>query len=172
MLTAIDRAPRPIGATVGLFFGGLWCVLGSQALPVAWQWPAIAAGWIVTLALIVQLWRRKTVSGGGGTMFRQRAYIAAVLLEVAALFAAANFLPRAGFGDQLIPAVGVIVGLHFIGLWMATGLRRFLAIAAAMCAVSVFSAFLPVAYAGVDPRVAVCGFGNALVLWIGAGLAL
>jgi hypothetical protein len=81
-------------------------------------------------------------------------------------------LPRTGFGDQLIPAVGVIVGLHFIGLWMATGSRRFLGIAAAMCAVSVFSASLPVAYAYLDLRVAVCGFGNAIVLWIGAGLAL
>jgi hypothetical protein len=172
MATTIDRPSRPIGATVGVFFGGLWCVLGSQVLPHAWQWPAIATGWIVTAALVVQLWRRKSVPGGGGAMFRQRAYLAAVILEVAALLAAANLLPQAGFGDQMIPAVGVIVGLHFIGLWMATGLRRFLGIAFAMCVVSVASAFLPTAYAGLDLRVAACGFANALVLWIGAGLAL
>ena len=102
-------------------------------------------------------------------MFRRRAYTVTVILELAALVAATNLLPRAGFGDELIPAVGVIVGLHFIGLWMATGLRRFLWIAFAMCAASAISAFLPMAYTGLDPRVAVCGFANALVLWAGAG---
>lgn len=147
-------------------------MLGSQGLPGTWQWPMVVAGWIVTIVLVAQLWRRKTAAGGGGAMFRQRTYIVAVILEVAALFAAANLLPRAGFGDELIPAVGMIVGLHFIGLWMATGLRRFIWIALEMCTVSVFSAFLPVVYAGLDPRVAICGYGNALVLWIGAGLAL
>ncbi len=105
-------------------------------------------------------------------MFRQRAYLIAVALEVVALVIANTALPRIGFGDELIPVVGVIVGLHFIGLWRATRLRRFLGIAFAMCVVSAFSALLPTMWGNIDPRIAVCGFGNALVLWIGAGLAL
>jgi hypothetical protein len=172
MATTIDRPSRPIGATVGLFFGGLWCVLGSQALPQHWQLPVIVAGWIVTLLLVLRLWRLPAFGAGGGAMFRQRTYLVAVALEVVALVAANNLLPKMGFGDELIPVVGIIVGLHFIGLWQATGLRRFLGIAVAMCVVSAFSALLPSLWGNIDPRVAVCGFGSALVLWIGAGLAL
>jgi len=172
MATAIDRAPRPIGATVGLFFGGLWCVLGSQALPQHWQLPVLVAGWLVTLLLVLRLWWRPSFGAGGGAIFRQRTYLIAVTLEVVALVVANNFLPKVGLGDELIPVVGIIVGLHFIGLWQATRLRRFLGIAFAMCVVSAFSALLPSLLGNFDPRIAACGFGNALVLWIGAGLAL
>lgn len=101
-------------------------------------------------------------------MFRRRAYIIAVVLEVVAIAAASYLLRSHGLQDYFIPAVGVIVGLHFIGLWKATGTRRFLGIAAAMCVVSVVSMLLPHAGGGLDVRDAVCGFGNALVLWSGA----
>lgn len=172
MAAGNDRAQRPIGATVGLFFGGLWCVLGSQGLPASWQIPILIAGWIVTALLVLRLWRWPSLRSSGGPLFRQRAYLIAVLLEVIALVAANSLLPQAGLGDELIPIVGIIVGLHFLGLWKATGSYRFVAIAFAMCVVSLFSIVLPLGWHGLDPRVAVCGFGNALVLWIGAGLAL
>jgi hypothetical protein len=172
MTAANDRAQGPIGATIGLFFGGLWCVLGSQALPQGWRMAALVAGWIVTALLIVQVWRRPGAGNGGSAMFRRRAYLVAVVLEVAAIVAAGSVLPRAGLGDELIPAIGIIVGLHFLGLWKATDLRRFVAIALAMCAVSLLAALLPLDWHGIDARIAACGFGNALVLWAGAGLAL
>ncbi|MFT3978805.1 MAG: hypothetical protein QM688_17115, partial [Sphingomonas bacterium] len=70
-----------------------------------------------------------------------------------------------GLGDYFLCAVGVIVGLHFIGLWRANGEARFLHIALAMCMVSIGAMLLPLAW-----RDASLGFGNALVLWVGAGL--
>jgi hypothetical protein len=159
---------RPIGGTVGLVFGGLWSMLGASALPPAWQTPAALAGLAVTVALIVLLWR--TASPGGGTrLFGRWAYLLAVALEVAALVVANNLLPRYGLGAYLIPAVGIIVGLHFIGLWKATGLVRFLWIAGAMCAVSAAAAALPALHGAIHLRDVAAGFGNALVLWIGAG---
>jgi hypothetical protein len=156
MAATLDNRPRPIGATVGLLFGGLWCVLGAQALADPWRMAAMVLGGAVTLALAVRVWLAPAIAGSGTGMFRQRAYLVAVLLEVAAIALANRVLPH----DCLVPAVGVIVGLHFIGLWKATGAARFLSISAAMCMVSAASALLPV-----GPREAVCGFGNALVLW-------
>jgi len=62
-----------------------------------------------------------------------------------------------------LQALGVIIGLHFIGLWKASGMARFLGIAAAMTIVSLAACALPPPL-----RDMVTGFGNALVLWIGA----
>jgi predicted signal transduction protein with EAL and GGDEF domain len=160
--------PKPIGGTIGLIFGSLWCLLGAMALPAALRAPATLAGFAIGAALILLLWRRRTIQGSGTAMFRQRAYIIAVVLEVAAIAAASYLLRSHGLQNFFIPVVGVIVGLHFIGLWQATGMPLFLGIAAAMCVVSVVSMLLPHATGELDMRDAVCGFGNALVLWIGA----
>ena len=159
--------PRPIPATIGLFFGGLWCWLGALGLPSAWQMPAGVAGIAVSLLLIVRLWRMKTLAGTGNMLFARGAYILAVAFEIAAIVIF-NLAPRYGWQGQLLPAVGIIVGLHFIGLWRATMMKRFLWIAAGMVAVSAVSTFLPHTWNGFDPRDAACGFGNALVLWFGA----
>jgi len=162
MALSETRSSRPVGATIGLVFGGLWWLLGAQVLPAPWPAPAAALGFAVSAGLIFLVWRRRGIAGGGTAMFRSRMYIAAVALEVAAIALASHLVPPA----QMNPAVGVIVGLHFIGLWMASGARRFLWIAAGMCAVSAASALLPP-----GPREAACGFGNALVLWVFAALA-
>lgn len=160
--------PRPIGGTIGLFFGTLWCLLAALALPARFHIPVALAGFAIGAALILLLWRTPPVAGSGTAMFRRRAYIVAVVLEVIAIGAASSILRSYGLRDYFIPAVGVIVGLHFIGLWQATGARRFLGIAAAMCVVSLASMLLPHASNGLDLRDAACGFGDALVLWIGA----
>jgi len=66
-----------------------------------------------------------------------------------------------------MPAIGFIVGLHFLGLWKATDLRVFRWTAVAMCLVCGIAAFLPSATpnGNVDLRRAVTGLGCALVLW-------
>jgi hypothetical protein len=163
------RSPRPIPATIGLVFGGLWFWLGATALPPVWRTLAGLAGALITLGLIVRLWRAPGPEDTGAGMFKRGAYFVAVALEVAAIYTASALLPKYGLQGYFIQAVGVIVGLHFIGLWRATGLARFLWIAGAMCAVSLLATLLPAAWEGVDPRDAATGIGNALVLWIGAG---
>lgn len=104
-------------------------------------------------------------------LFRSRYYIAAVALELIAMNVAAYVLPRHGLTGYLLTAVGIIVGLHFIGLWMATGMRRFLWIAGAMVVASALAALLPAAAPGLfSARNAATGFANALILWVGASL--
>ncbi|HEY3777834.1 MAG TPA: hypothetical protein VGL35_07225 [Rhizomicrobium sp.] len=168
-----DNRQRPIGGSVGLVFAGLWSVLGALAMRGIVQLFVFAAGPLLSALLVARLWR---VHGRGGDtgMFRRRAYLLAVILEVAALYAVAFLLPRFGLSAYFIPAVGLVVGLHFIGLWRATGYARFLWIAGCMSAVSIMSMALPAsAFAFVtNLRNAVCGLGNAIVLWIFAGRSI
>ena len=160
---------RPIPATIGLIFGGLWFWLGALALPPAWRTPAGLLGALITVGLIVRLWRAQSQADAGAGMFRRGAYLVAVALEIAAIYTASALLPKYGLQGYFIQAVGVIVGLHFIGLWRATGAARFLWIAGAMCVVSLLAALLPAAWQALDPRNVAAGIGDAVVLWIGAG---
>lgn len=85
-----------------------------------------------------------------------------------ALNVAGNLLRRSGLASDLLTSVGIIVGLDFIGLCLASRMPRFLWIAGAMCAVSTLAAFVPAASASFHPRNAATGFANAVALWIGA----
>lgn len=173
MPMAREKCAQFIGSAIGLSFGGVWSVLGSKALVHGWQLPAAAAGIALTLVLIVRQWRAPLATGAGTTLFLSRYYIVAVVLELIAMNLAAYILPRLGLTDYLLTAVGVIVGLHFIGLWMATRMSRFLWIAGAMVTASVLAALLPAAVPDLfNARNATTGFTNAMILWVGASLAL
>ena len=169
MSSAHDRRPRPIAGTIGLIFAGLGSVLGALALSPVLRFPVAGAGALVSLVLIVLLWRWAASTAPEAGLFKRRAYLLAVLLEVLAIYVVSGLLARYGLKSYLIEAVGVIVGLHFIGLWRATALSRFLWIAGGMCVLSALAALLPAAWNGFNPRDAAAGFANAVVLWIGAG---
>uniref|UniRef100_UPI0035CA32E8 hypothetical protein n=1 Tax=uncultured Sphingomonas sp. TaxID=158754 RepID=UPI0035CA32E8 len=124
---------------------------------------------LVTMLLIVRLWRMKSLSSTSRPrLFSMRAYQIAVVAEVFAIYAASAVLPRFGLQGFFIQIVGIIVGLHFIGLWAATRSERFLGIAAGMCIISAVAIPLPVGAHLANLRDVFTGFGNALVLWIGA----
>ena len=174
MHAASDIRQRPIGGSLGLFFAGLWSVLGALALQKPMQAPAMAVGLLLSAVLILRLWRLPNRADGGTAMFRRRAYAVAVVLEIAALYGVALLLPRYGLRSYFIPAVGVVVGLHFVGLWKAAGHARFLWIAAGMTALSLLSMAIPAAplLVAANLRDAVCAYGNAVVLWCFAGQRL
>ena len=168
MTRAVSRS-KPIPATIGMFFGGLWAFLAAMALPSDWRLPIATLAAVATVVLILRLWRlREPVSDTRGSLFSRKAYLIAVALEVLALYAASFLLPCFGLQSYFIQVVGIIVGLHFIGLWVATRSSRFLVIAAGMCVVSVLAIFLPATLHLVNLRDFVTGAGNALVLWSGA----
>ncbi len=156
---------RPIPRAIGLLFGALWGLIGALALPRPAQALAVACVALIAIGLLGRLWFRASMGGEGNSLFRRRAYLLAVIFEVGAIMLASSLMPRLGLGDYFLCAVGVVVGLHFIGLWRANGEVRFVHIALAMCMVSIVATLLPLA-----GRDALLGFGNALVLWIGAGL--
>jgi len=155
-----------IGPVVGVVFGCAWGVAGATALPRPWQAWAIGSsiGISAVLTVALALPHKQRHSG----TFRGHIYGIAVAFEVAAIFGTVWLLGQFALSQFLLPAIGFIVGLHFLGLWKATDLRVFLWTALAMCCVA---AFLPGATenGNVDVRRVVTGLGTALVLW-GAGV--
>jgi hypothetical protein len=152
---------------IGTGFGGLWAVMGAMGLPRSWTPWAVAAALVIALFLLGRLWF--SASPDGTRLFRRSAYLIAVVLEVAALVACGYLLPRYGLQAYFVPAIGIIVGLHFIGLWRASAKPVFLWVAGAICAISVAAIVLPAEPEGVlNPRVIFASYGNAMVLWISA----
>src|SRR6516162_3763311 len=153
------------GATIGVVFGCVWGIAGSTALLAPWHAWAIASIMGISMVLFVALCLVQKHRTPGA--FRARIYGLAVVFEVVAIVATIWLLKQFGVPHLLMPAIGFIVGLHFLGLWKATDLRVFLWTAVAMCLVCGIAAFLPSATANgnVDLRRAVTGLGCALVLW-------
>lgn len=150
---------------IGTVFGGLWALIAAFALPSAWHLPVAALAVFLTAALVVSLLRARDSSTGTTPLFMRRPYRFAVIAEVVLIYGASLILPRMGLQSYFMQAVGVIVGLHFIGLWAATQSPRFINIAVAMCAVSIASAILPIFVGLIHIRDFATGAGNALVLW-------
>jgi hypothetical protein len=84
-----------------------------------------------------------------------------VLLEAVAIFVAFHMLAAFHMQQAIGPVTGILVGLHFIGLWLATGARIFLLITVGCCLVCAASMLaLPFPAAAIA-----AGFGMAIVLW-------
>jgi hypothetical protein len=147
-------------------FGGLWAYIGVLALPPAWHLPATVAVVIATLLLIVLLWTTGGSAREGERLFTKRPYQFAVVAEVISIYLASLLLSRIGLQAYFIQVVGIIVGLHFIGLWAATRSPRFIYIAVGMCIVSTLAIFFPAVAGAVHPRDLLTGAGNGLVLWM------
>lgn len=160
-----------IGALIGVAFGCIWGLGGASSLPRPWREWAMGISLGISLALVIALVMPHAPRQSAA--FRGRIYGIAVAFEVIAIFTTAWVLKSFCLPQFLLPALGFIVGLHFIGLWRATGLVLFLWTAIAMCAVCVFAAFLPTATRwGISPKAAVSGLGCAIVLWVSSGTTL
>jgi hypothetical protein len=124
---------------------------------------AISAALAAALAILPA--RRKA-----GT-FRGQVYGVAVALEAVAIVLAVWSLRHLSLQHFLLPAIGFVVGLHFIGLWKATDMSLFRWVAGALCTICVVAVFSPglIGNGGIDVRRVVAGLGCALVLWA-AGL--
>ena len=157
-----------IGSVIGVAFGCAWGIAGATALPRPLQAWALGSciGISAVLIMALALPHKQRPSG----TFRGHIYGTAVALEAAAIFTTIWVLQQLALPQFLLPAIGFIVGLHFLGLWKATDLRVFLWAALSMCLVCGLAAFLPGATenGSVDVRRVVAGLGGALVLW-GAG---
>lgn len=164
MTSASETRHLPIPAMIGTAFGGLWSVWGATVLPPQWVIPATIIGLLITVFFLVRLYRKSSATPTN--LFRRQAYIIAVILEVAGLNAAMLLLQRYGLQSYTVQAVGLVVGLHFIGLWLASNSRRFIWICLSMCVVSLLGALLPNSAAGhLNIRDIVTAYGCAITLW-------
>ena len=161
------RLLRKISQLIGWVFGTFWALIGAFALPSPYDHAGCVLVVVLGLVFLVRLWRYETAAAGR-PLFRTWAYVLAISAELLGMYMAALLLPRFGAQQQVYSAVGCIVGLHFIGLWIATRSPRFLRITVGMCLVSLLSMILPFTWHAIGLRYLLLGAGNALVLWVAA----
>jgi hypothetical protein len=154
-----------LGAIIVVVFGAVWGVAGAIGLPRPWRTWGLALSIAVSAALLIWCLMPHTTSMSG--TFRGGVYGAAVAFELAGITAIVWLLRRLRLPRYILPAVGFVVGLHFLGMWKATDLLVFVWTAVGMCTVSVIAVWLPDHSGGraVDVRSVITGFGLALVLW-------
>lgn len=153
----------PLPRLIGIGFASLWGVLGSLSLPIAWHMPGLAlAGVIGVLCAAVAV---RSVGRTRAPLFSKSAYRIAVALEVASIMTASYMLGRMGLSAWFLQAVGVAVGLHFMGLAMASGDRRYLLLTVAITLVSCIAIFLPRTAGALHLADAFTGWGIAIVMW-------
>jgi hypothetical protein len=137
----MDISGEIVRAAAGVAFGCGWAIAGATALPRRWR------AWAAGLSIGVSAALVATPAGfhppRPAGVFRGNVYGWAVVLETVGILSMVWLLRRLPLTRFLLPSVGFIVGLHFIGLWKATDLPRFLWTAAATCIVCVSAAFLP-----------------------------
>jgi glucan phosphoethanolaminetransferase (alkaline phosphatase superfamily) len=151
-----------LGTLVVSIFGGVWCLYGAWGLqPRARALPIVAALTIST-ALVLSAVHTRAVTH----QFVLSVYLYSLVFEVVAIVVIARVLRRSGRTTLIGPVIAVIVGLHFIGLWLATGDSIFIGLTIALCAVGLCAMRLRPSV-----RIAAAGFGSALVLW-GSGLIM
>jgi hypothetical protein len=122
----------------------------------------------IALIFLVRLWRHEPPLDSARPLFKTSSYLIAVAAELLGMYTAALVLPRFGAQQQVYSVIGCIVGLHFIGLWLATRSRQFLVITAGMCFVSALSMIVPFTWHTISLRYLVLGAGNAAILWFAA----
>jgi hypothetical protein len=162
------RLRRSLPRLIGWFFGTFWALLGSFGVPRPYVRAGCVFAILMALIFIVRLWRFEPATSAARPLFRMPVYFIAVAAELLGMYTAALLLPRHGAEQQVYSVIGCIVGLHFIGLWLATRSRLFLRITVGMCFVSLLSMFLPFTWHNIGLRSLLLGAGNAIVLWLAA----
>jgi hypothetical protein len=145
---------------VVLIFAAVWLWIGASALPMPWNAVAGAIGGVTLLAIAWHVLRRPA-SAGSTRRFDRRKFWIAVAFEVVAANVVALRLGQLGLIGYLWPAFGIIVALHFIGLWWASHDLRFIALTLAMLAVNVVALFFE---PGGAAMLALSGLGSSAAL--------
>lgn len=161
-----------IGSVVGIAFGCAWGVAGSTGLPRQYRLAGLIVSIVISAILIAALLIHPGSHEQG--RFDGRLYGFAVLFEVLAIAGTVFAFQRLNLQGFLMPAIGFIVGLHFIGLWKASEMPVFLWVAAAMCILCAIAVLLPGTKSpgGSDARLVVSGIGCAVVLWAAGATTL
>jgi hypothetical protein len=169
-----------LSITICAIFGAIWGLSGSAALVGGWRWFGVTSVLAVTTVLLLTAQAFRTSASRLASVpgdpsinpFRTKAYRLAVIGEVVAIPVAGRLLTANGYDDAVMPAVAIIVGLHFFGLVPAFRSSLFAWTGGAFCLVGLAALALHArtAIAGVGEDVAlrtvVVGFGCALVLWL------
>ncbi len=179
-LAAAHARGIALTTVIGSSFAAVWGVQGSAALPglarsvTTLLVLAITLAWFgVAYAVHRGAHHLPDAPTSSPNPFRTRSYWLAVIAQGIAIPVVSRLLVGTGHPDAIMPAVAVIVGLHFFGLVPAFQSWRFGVVGGAMALLAVVSLTLaPQVAVGpsgdrIGVRAAVLGFGCAIILWGG-----
>ena len=156
------------GALIMGFFGSVFA-----SLTLYWQWhlsgAALALPFLgfVLIGLAAGYVIRVPGEGIRPTPKEERAMLWSSIAEGVGLFLASNIVINLHRPDLLLPAMALVVGLHFLPIAYAATFRPFHVLGAALIVVA-SAGFIVGAPTGSE----VAGFMAAGVLWLAAGMAI
>ena len=156
------------GAIIMNFFGSLFAVL-----TLSWQFhvhgPALALPFAVFagVALAASYVLRRPGTGIAPGKQVERVIMWSSIGEGVGLFLAANIVTNLHRPEWLLPAMALVVGLHFLPIAIAARFRHFHLLGGALILAAIFGFLLPPPRGG-----ELAGLGGALALWIAATLAI
>jgi hypothetical protein len=157
--------PTGWGVAAGAVFAALWGLVGARGLAGAWRrriavLVLMASAGLVARALIAP------PQPAYAQRFDAHIYGYAVAFEIVGVVLAALALRAPGRRGLLAPVLAIITGLHFVGLWLATGQRLFVGVTLGLCAAGLIAlGWARRPNSAADPRLAIAGLGSAFVLW-------
>ena len=134
--------PAVVGYLIVIGFAVYWLRVGSAAVGGGEGTAILAIGSVILLGALWRVWTNR-YRRSPRQRFQLGWFLLAVAGEVAALNLAVNLLPKAFLASYQAPVIGTIVGLHFIGLWAATRMPRFLWLCAGMTTLNLAAFALP-----------------------------
>ncbi len=159
----------PVGTIIMSIFGALFGTMGLMPLasttsPLLLVLPALIGGLLVVTAVV----RIRRSPGAYERPARVGRIIGwSTAGEGVGIFLAVNIVINLGRPDLVLPAIALVVGLHFLPMAYAIPFRPFYANGASLLLVSAIGFALP------QPTATVAtGVATALALWIASYLAL
>jgi len=160
------------GLLIGIGFGALWANWAVQLLSLGRAGLALVAGATLALAAAALLRPVARPAAAPGPRRTWLWYLVVVIGEIAALNLLFLLIERQGWQLYRLPAIGLVIGLHFFPLGQAVRFPGFRLLGAVMVAAAM-AAIAAIAL-GAAPRLATgldC-LANALLLWGSVALAL
>jgi len=165
-----------LGALIATSFGLVWAIAGVQSVIPRWRLAIVGVSVLTTILICATLISRvrsgPPPTSPAGT-FNGPIYGLAVGFETIAIVAAIIGLRRTDRKQYILPAVALIVGLHFFGLARAMNAVGFVWVAGAMSILATAIIFgLARSLVSSAQAAVLTGFGCAAILWISAAWTL
>ncbi len=156
------------GAIIMGFFGAVFV---SLTLKLQFLWTGIALGLpflvfgLIVLAAVAVI--RRPGDSIRPTPRQDRILLWSSTGEGIGLFIAANLVINLGHPEMLLPAIALVVGLHFLPMGFGFPFRPYTLLGFALLTASALGFALAAPLGG-----AVAGFAAGLALWVASGLAV
>ncbi|MDB5706299.1 MAG: hypothetical protein JWN66_3415 [Sphingomonas bacterium] len=156
------------GAIIMGFFGALFAAL-TLAFELHWAGAMLALPFVVfaAIALAAIIVIRRPGAGIAPSPPAERVILWSSIGEGVGLFVAANLVINLGHREMLLPAMALVVGLHFLPMAYAIPFRPFYLLGGALLAAAALGFALGQPMGG-----AIAGFAGAAALWVAALLAV